>query len=125
MALADHDYTAVEVVAEAMEAMEVNEEVDNQGRRGEKTAEALSSIAKAAEAEDESGVDLGFDALMNLEENNDLAQFMQCGDIRLLWNLADMSGVSELVYWEKLYLNTEVVRTGALLYEWTYAFVLT
>ena len=93
MALADHDYTAVEVVAEAMEAMEVNEEVDNQGRRGEKTAEALSSIAKAAEAEDESGVDLGFDALMNLEENNDLAQFMQCGDIRLLWNLADMSGV--------------------------------
>ncbi len=70
-ALVDHDYLAQEVT-EAMEAMEM----------------------RCSEGEPESGVDLGYDALMNLEENRDLSEFMRSDDIELMWNLADVNQVT-------------------------------
>ena len=47
---------------------------------------------KEIENEKESGVDMAFDALMNLEENADLANFMKShlssgGDVQELWTI--------------------------------------
>ena len=47
---------------------------------------------KEIETEEESGVDMAFDALMNLEENSDLANFMKSHlsggtDLQDLWTI--------------------------------------
>ncbi len=69
--LADHDYLAraTDEVADAMGAMEVtdgdNNDDDDGGRGKEEGASA--AVAQEADLYQESGVDLGFDALMDLE----------------------------------------------------------
>ncbi len=72
--LADHDYHCVEEVAEAMEAMEVSSaSEDEEGKRREKRRRKErgggGNGVGSASTEKESGVDLGFDVLLDLQVN--------------------------------------------------------
>jgi len=84
MALNDHDYVArleVTEVTEALKAMDVAGDSD-----GEETAKKKPRLEQMATAR-ESGVDLAFDALMELEANGDLSAFLRQDDLEMTWKI--------------------------------------
>ena len=88
--LNDHDYSRLslpeeEDVASALEAMEVSEAME-----AVPLAPKDQAVHRPQTKADESGVDLAFDALMDLEENKELADFMRSDNIELLWNLGQI-----------------------------------